>query len=61
MVKPAEGEMMFLTIGSAGIAGKVTEVKKNHKVRVALNFPVCAEIGDKVSLSRNFERRWRYS
>jgi len=59
VAKPQDDEAVFLTIGSASVAGSVMEVSKHSRIKISLNLPVCAEIGDKVSISRKFKERWR--
>ena len=62
MTKPKADEPVFLTIGSSSVSGSVMGpvASKHLRLKISLNLPVCAEIGDKVSISRKFNDRWRY-
>lgn len=56
-VKPiAQGEALMLSVGSAVTVGVVTDAGKTEML---LKLPVCAQIGDKVAISRRLGTRWR--
>eukprot|EP01111_Echinosteliopsis_oligospora_P018636 TRINITY_DN8672_c0_g1_i1.p1 TRINITY_DN8672_c0_g1~~TRINITY_DN8672_c0_g1_i1.p1 ORF type:complete len:484 (+),score=102.32 TRINITY_DN8672_c0_g1_i1:290-1741(+) len=70
VTKLKKDEQLLLTVGSLSVAAQVASVstldpslEKKHffKVRVTLASPACAEIGDKVSISRSVSspKRWR--
>jgi len=50
-------EPLMLNIGTGKSAGIVTQAGKN--VKVDLKVPVCAEVGDRVAISRQIGSRWR--
>ncbi|MDR0912775.1 MAG: translation initiation factor IF-2 subunit gamma, partial [Methanobrevibacter sp.] len=50
-------EPLMINCGTTTTIGVVTEFKKN--VTVALKLPVCADVGDRVALSRRVGARWR--
>jgi translation initiation factor 2 subunit 3 len=45
-------------IGSASTDAKVKDVKENMG-KILLEFPCCCSIGEKISLSRRIDKRWR--
>ena len=50
-------EPLMLNVGTGKSAGVVTQAGKN--VKVDLKVPVCAEVGDRVAISRQIGSRWR--
>lgn len=59
VVKPlAEKEVLMLNVNSAATVGMITDLHKNTAT-IKLKLPVCAEIGSKVTISRNLGNRWR--
>ncbi|MBO3800310.1 MAG: translation initiation factor IF-2 subunit gamma [Candidatus Brockarchaeota archaeon] len=52
------GEVLNVNVGSALTQATVKEVREN-RIRLDLKIPVCAEKGQRVAVSRLFERRWR--
>jgi translation initiation factor 2 subunit 3 len=52
------GELLMLTVGAATNVGTVKGMS-GDKVDLDLKMPVCAEIGDRVAISRRFGARWR--
>ncbi len=50
-------EALMLNVGTGKSAGVVTQAGKN--VKVDLKVPVCAEVGDRVAISRQIGSRWR--
>ncbi|MEM3712143.1 MAG: translation initiation factor IF-2 subunit gamma [Thermoproteota archaeon] len=52
------GEVLNVNVGSALTQATVKDVRDN-RVRLDLRIPVCAEKGQRVAVSRLFERRWR--
>lgn len=53
-----ENEMLLINIGSTSCGGNVVRVN-GKQARIMLTKFVCAEIGDKISLSRKFDRLFR--
>ena len=53
------GEKLMLNVGTAKTVGTVTGKAGKNKLNLDLVIPVCAEIGDRVAISRNIERRYR--
>ena len=51
-------ENLMLSVGTAKTVGKVVTTKKKF-IQVDLRLPVCAEIGTRVAISRQIDRRWR--
>ena len=51
-------EMLMINVGSQSLAGKVISVKKD-KGRIEFTKPVCANVGDKVALSRRIDNNFR--
>jgi len=56
--KLKKDELLSLNIGSATSKAKVTAVK-GSTFSVLLQTPVCVDIGDKVSISRQLDKNWR--
>lgn len=54
----SENEDIKVNIGSASTDAKVKEVKENMG-KILLEFPCCCSIGEKISLSRCIDKRWR--
>lgn len=52
------GEVLLLNVNSATTAGQVYELGKDL-VKVALRLPICAEDGDRMSISRKVGNRFR--
>jgi len=51
-------ELLMMSIGAATNVGTVKGMS-GAKVDIDLKMPVCAEVGDRVALSRRFGARWR--
>ena len=51
-------ELLMIYVGSQSLAGKVISVKK-ESVRIEFTKPVCANLGDKISLSRRVDNSFR--
>ncbi|BHF78252.1 Eukaryotic translation initiation factor 2 subunit 3 [Sparganum proliferum] len=56
--KLAKHEVLMVNIGSLSSGGHVVAVK-GDLAKIALNSPVCTEVGEKLALSRRVERHWR--
>ncbi len=56
--KVRTGELLMLSIGAATDVGTVKGMS-GAKIDLDLKMPVCAEVGDRVALSRRFGARWR--
>jgi translation initiation factor 2 subunit 3 len=57
-VKPIAQEPLLLNVGPMVTSGVVTKVKGNE-VELVLKIPICAEVGDKLAISRRVGTRWR--
>jgi len=53
-----QDELLMINVGSQSLAGKVTKVQK-ESVRIEFTKPVCANIGDKIALSRRVDNNFR--
>jgi translation initiation factor 2 gamma subunit (eIF-2gamma) len=53
-----ENEMLLINIGSSATGGRILAVKKDL-VKIQLTKPVCAEISEKVALSRRIQGHYR--
>jgi len=51
-------EPLMLTVGTATTVGIVKHIKKDY-MEVSLKIPVCAEVGQRIAISRNIMGRWR--
>ncbi len=60
MVEPIHSsEPLMLNVGTATTVGVVTSARDGGVVQVQLKRPVCAEMGDRVAVSRRIGARWR--
>lgn len=58
--KLSKGETLKLNINGATIPSQVLDC--NHQTRIVklkLKIPVCIDIGDRITISRNFNNKWR--
>ncbi|MBS3164991.1 translation initiation factor IF-2 subunit gamma [Candidatus Woesearchaeota archaeon] len=53
-----QGEALMLSVNTASTVGIATELQKDH-VTCRLKLPVCADIGARVTISRNIANRFR--
>ena len=53
-----KGENILINVGTARSLGRVEELK-GEKIKLILRIPVCAEIGERVTVSRLVNNRWR--
>ena len=51
-------ENLMLSVGTAKTVGKVNASAKGT-IGVTLRLPVCAELGTRIAINRQIERRWR--
>ena len=51
-------EVLMINVGSQSLAGKVINVKKDT-VRIEFTKPVCANVGDKIAMSRRIDNNFR--
>ena len=51
-------ELLMINVGSQSLAGKVISVRKDT-VRIEFTKPVCANIGDKIAMSRRVDNNFR--
>eukprot|EP00834_Sanchytrium_tribonematis_P000742 NODE_14_length_51535_cov_1.125049.p20 type:complete len:318 gc:universal NODE_14_length_51535_cov_1.125049:16813-17766(+) len=56
--KLVKKELLMVNIGSTSTGGKVTSIK-DDMAKMALTQPVCAEIGERIALSRKIDKHWR--
>ncbi len=54
----ANKEILMLNVGIEMTVGPVTSIKKKV-IEIALKRPVCAEVGQRVAISRQISGRWR--
>jgi translation initiation factor 2 subunit 3 len=52
-------EPLMLNVGTATTVGVVSSARERGVVQVQLKRPVCAELGDRVAVSRRIGARWR--
>lgn len=52
------GEALMLNVNSASTVGLVTEIKKNY-LACKLKLPICADFGQRITISRMIENRFR--
>ena len=52
------GEMLMLNVNAAATVGQVKDLSKGL-VKAELRRPVCADVGSRVTISRNLGQRWR--
>ena len=53
-----QDEILMINVGSQSLAGKVVQAKK-ESVRIQFLKPVCANIGDKIAMSRRVDNNFR--
>ncbi|KAJ7634470.1 translation initiation factor eIF2 gamma subunit [Roridomyces roridus] len=53
-----KGELLLVNIGSTSTGGRVLSVR-GDLAKIQLTAPACADIGEKVALSRRIEKHWR--
>jgi translation initiation factor 2 subunit 3 len=58
VVKLTKNEVLMVNIGARATGGKVVAVRQDA-AKLSLTTPVCANIGDKIALSRRIEKHWR--
>ena len=51
-------ENLMLSVGTAKTVGQVSKADRNG-IQVDLRLPVCAEVGTRIAISRQLDRRWR--
>ncbi|CAD6186446.1 unnamed protein product [Caenorhabditis auriculariae] len=56
--KLVKEETLLVNIGSLSTGGRVTAVK-GEAAKIRLNEPICTEVGEKIAMSRRFEKSWR--
>jgi translation initiation factor 2 subunit 3 len=54
----AKGELLLMNVNSAATVGLVTEIKKNIAT-CNLKIPICADIGQRIAISRQIGSRYR--
>ena len=60
MVEPIHSsEPLMLNVGTATTVGIVSSAREGGVVQVQLKRPVCADVGDRVAVSRRIGARWR--
>ena len=53
-----KNEILLVNVGSTAVGGKANPLPGN-KISFELISPVCAEIGEKIAISRRIEDSWR--
>ena len=56
------GDMLLVNVGSTAVGGRAVPISSNSKSNIIafeLANPVCAEIGEKIAISRKIENSWR--
>ncbi|KAJ2681604.1 eukaryotic translation initiation factor 2 subunit gamma, partial [Coemansia spiralis] len=56
--KLSKNEQLQINVGSSTVGGRVAGVK-DSLAKIVLSSATCAEIGEKIALSRRIERSWR--
>ncbi|KAK4697963.1 translation initiation factor 2 subunit 3, partial [Lecanoromycetidae sp. Uapishka_2] len=56
--KLSKAEVLQVNIGSTATYAKIINVKKDA-AKIQLMSPACTEIGEKIALSRKFDKHWR--
>ena len=51
-------ERLLLNVGTAKTMAEVTQIRKS-RMETSLTIPVCAEVGDRIAISRRIGGRWR--
>ncbi len=55
-----KGEVLLVNVGSTAVGGKATpEPNSKSTIIFELISPVCAEIGEKIAISRRIDDSWR--
>lgn len=57
--KLVRGETLLCNIGASQTGGRITEIADKGKVTFQLSTPSCCEEGEKIALSRRFDKVWR--
>jgi len=52
-------EKVLASVGASSCTATVTKKEPDGRVRIALEHPVCAAIGDSIALSRQVDNKWR--
>jgi len=52
-------EVLMINVGSQSLAGKIIKVPRKDRARIEFTKPVCANIDDKIALSRRVENNFR--
>ena len=54
-------EVLLINVGSTAVGGKVIKIEgeNNDEITFDLMTPVCAEIGEKIAISKKIKRSWR--
>ena len=54
-------EVLLLNVGSTSVGGKVIKISGENEEEISFELmnPVCAEIGEKIAISRKIEKSWR--
>lgn len=57
--KITQGELLMVNVGSSSTGGSVESVEGQRIKITLISKPVCAKIGEKVTISRRIEQTWR--
>ena len=52
-------ENLMLSVATAKTVGKVSKIGKKRSLHIDLRLPVCADLGTRIAISRQIDRRWR--
>jgi len=52
-------EVLMINVGSQSLAGKIIRIPRRDRARIEFTKPVCANIDDKIALSRRVENNFR--
>ena len=54
-------EVLLLNVGSTSVGGKVIKINGDNQEEITFELmnPVCAEIGEKIAISKKIEKSWR--
>lgn len=52
-------EVLMINVGSQSLGGKIVRIPRRNRARIEFSKPVCANIDDKIALSRRVENNFR--
>ena len=54
-----KGEFLLVNVGSTAVGGKVSSITGKDVITFELMKPVCAEVNEKIAISRRIDDSWR--